>query len=631
MLIPVIMNLLSKFPPFLFLVIICFHFPLITTAEDTDLQYKYFIDLTSIENDQLLVELEVPQMNEEEVIFQLPKIVPGTYSIYDFGRFISNFRAFDQHGDELEVEQMDINSWKIKEAQSLHKITYLSDDTFDAPSQDNYVFQPAGTSFEADEVYVLNTHTFLGYFKDLKDVKYQLEIKKPEGFYGSTSLVADTRNEGTDIFTAPSYIHLTDAPIMYNLPDTTTLSVGNTQVLISAYSASKTEYSMEIASHIEDVLNAHKEYMGGVLPVDKYAFIIYFGATGSPDGSIGALEHNQSSFYALHEKIPRGKIMDYMKDFAAHEFYHIVTPLTIHSEQIRNFDYNDPQMSQHLWLYEGVTEYNASYPQLKYGLMDLSEYFDEIIKKITYTEKVYNDTLAFTELSKNVLDKYEKQYGNVYQKGALIGLNLDILLRHYSDGEYGLQDLMNDLMNKYGRDRPFEDDNLFSVITEFTYPEIGEFLQTHVAGTKPLPMKETFDKVGINYEKNAVVKDISLGGFKIGLNPQTRQLYVVDTQNLDEFGKSLGYLRGDTLYAINGQEVDIENLGSIVEDYKRNTKPGDKVVVSVLRQGKKDKTEIVKLKARAIEVDRVVPYQITLDENPSPRQLQIRNSWLNNS
>jgi predicted metalloprotease with PDZ domain len=49
-----------------------------------------------------------------------------------------------------------------------------------------------------------------------------------------------------------------------------------------------------------------------------------------------------------------------MMDVVSHEFFHIVTPLSIHSKEIQDFDYNDPKMSEHLWMYEGVTEYFAN-------------------------------------------------------------------------------------------------------------------------------------------------------------------------------------------------------------------------------------------------------------------------------
>jgi predicted metalloprotease with PDZ domain len=49
-----------------------------------------------------------------------------------------------------------------------------------------------------------------------------------------------------------------------------------------------------------------------------------------------------------------------MMDVVSHDFFHIVTPLSIHSKEIQDFDYNDPKMSEHLWMYEGVTEYFAN-------------------------------------------------------------------------------------------------------------------------------------------------------------------------------------------------------------------------------------------------------------------------------
>jgi predicted metalloprotease with PDZ domain len=41
--------------------------------------------------------------------------------------------------------------------------------------------------------------------------------------------------------------------------------------------------------------------------------------------------------------------------------------LSIHSKEIQDFDYNDPKMSEHLWMYEGVTEYFANLFQINQG------------------------------------------------------------------------------------------------------------------------------------------------------------------------------------------------------------------------------------------------------------------------
>ena len=77
----------------------------------------------------------------------------------------------------------------------------------------------------------------------------------------------------------------------------------------------------------------------------------------------GALEHGNSSFYVLPD-FGDSTFTSMIKRVALHEFMHIFTPLNLHSEQIGNFDYVEPKMSKHLWLYEGVTEYFANLFQI---------------------------------------------------------------------------------------------------------------------------------------------------------------------------------------------------------------------------------------------------------------------------
>lgn len=194
-----------------------------------------------------------------------------------------------------------------------------------------------------------------------------------------------------DTYTIPNYFDLQDAPMMYCVPDTTSLSVGGAQILISVYSPNKTVSSKFIAENIHEILIAQQKYLGGTLPIKKYAYLIYLTPNAGGSGSNGALEHSYSSMYFLPEM--DGKLLaQTMKDVSAHEFFHIVTPLNIHAEQIGNFDYTEPKMSKHLWLYEGVTEYAAGLVQVKYGSMSLEEYLKVIDDKIN-TTKYYNDSL----------------------------------------------------------------------------------------------------------------------------------------------------------------------------------------------------------------------------------------------
>ena len=101
-------------------------------------------------------------------------------------------------------------------------------------------------------------------------------------------------------------------------------------------------------------------------------------------------------------------------------------------------------------------------------------------------------------MSENILDKpYANNYLNVYQKGALIGMCIDILLREESNGTRGILSLMKELSLKYGGNKPFEDDKLLEEITNMTYPSIKEFFNTYVIGTTPIDYNTFFEKVGL--------------------------------------------------------------------------------------------------------------------------------------
>ncbi|MEQ9009494.1 MAG: hypothetical protein RLP12_16555, partial [Ekhidna sp.] len=125
--------------------------------------YQISIDLRKAENDRLPVEILVPAINQDTVEYHMPKVVPGTYSISDFGRFVKDFKAMDEDGNLLEVANISTNRWAIKNATKLDKITYWIEDSFDdfEGYGSNRLFEPGGMSIEADKgVFVMNTFGF---------------------------------------------------------------------------------------------------------------------------------------------------------------------------------------------------------------------------------------------------------------------------------------------------------------------------------------------------------------------------------------------------------------------------------------------------------------------------------------
>ncbi|MCY4419020.1 MAG: peptidase M61 [Cytophagales bacterium] len=612
--------------------------------------YRAELNLNEVQDDQLRVRLYPPPLLEEEVEFHMPRIVPGTYSVYDFGRFLNNFEALDSLGQKLPSIKLDSNRWQIKNASRLHQITYWVEDTYDS-SKDNVVFEPAGTSIEEDKVFVINPHGFFGYLKGSKHLPYEISFQRPENFYGSTSLRRikhkdENASSSEDIFRADNYIDLVDNPILYCKPDTASIWLGDTKVLSSVYSPNDRIDARFIAEHIKEVLKAQESYLGGVLPVDRYAFLIYLMDKTPLSGALGALEHAYSSFYSLPEQMNDPiSLAQLVKDVAAHEFFHILTPLTIHSEEIGNFDFIQPEMSKHLWLYEGVTEYFATHVQLQHNLMDKDLFVSKILDKIRNMHYTYNDSVSFTDLSKGCLDVHKEEYGNVYEKGALIGLCLDVELLRLSNGRMNLMDLMLKLSKIYGKDRPFKDDELFDQISKITYPEIKDFLLTHVENNTPLPLERIFKQIGIRYTppKNkelwSLGKEIPVqaGAFaEIRKNTDDDKgeevyawlpIHQQRAMTKKEFNETI-----ILLHKINGYKVSEASPETLIDLWDKTKKPGDKVLcrLSLIRKKEGAKGYSRKTRWKRLRLHRIEGTQepsLSFLKEPDPSQKDLYELW----
>lgn len=608
--------------------------------------YQYTVDLTKVVDDKVYVELSTPSITSAEITFFFPKIVPGTYAIADYGRFVSDLQATDKKGNKLVVEKLNDNAWKIKNATKLQKISYWVEDSYDTKLTGESIFQPAGTNIEENKNYVINTSGFFGYLEGKKALPFTFNVIRQKDFYGSTGLIAQKTNEPiskvstekgaaaaekrADTFITENYDRLVDSPLMYSKADTAIIKVGNTEVLIGSYSPNGKISAKEIANSVREVLKAQKEYLGGTLPVDKYAFIFYF--TDQPVTSYGALEHSYSSFYYMPETTI-DEMGQQLRDFVAHEFFHIVTPLTIHSEEIHNFDFNDPKMSKHLWLYEGVTEYFAGNVQVKYGMITPDQYL-AILRQKMVTASQFIDDVPFTDISKLALDKYKDQYFNVYQKGALIGMCLDINLRKLSGGKYGMQNLAADLGKKFGKTKAFQDDQLFDEITQLTYPEIGEFLKRYVGGAETLPLQEVLGVVGVNFLPELSNMEFSLGLENNALTviPVNNKpmLAIANSEAVNDQGKALGFVNGDVLTKINGETMpDLgPDLGAFINKHQTGLAEGNTLSFGVLRKNDAGEQQEVELKATVKKVERKKRFVLSFNETATPEQLAVRQAWL---
>ena len=286
-------------------------------------------------------------------------------------------------------------------------------------------------------------------------------------------------------------------------------------------------------------------------------------------------------------------------------------------------------MSEHLWLYEGVTEYNSMIAQARGGILSLVEFIDLVAEKMEMAHQ-FNEDLPFTQTSKYALSFFGNQYHNVYMKGALIGMATDLKLRQLSDGEYGLINLLQDLWQTYGQDTFFVDDELFGIIAKTSgYPEMEEFFARHVAGAQPLPFEELLETVGISYKAEVTTESISTAGLKMLAAKDKDGMVIMSFDANNAFARQLGIQRYDILTNWNGVAVTRENGKEVVKNWAANASAGDEVEVEVYREIRDGKFKKIKLKSTAITEKEVEKDLFTINENLTDKQRSLRHLWIN--
>lgn len=490
---------------------------------------KYQIDLRDHKENQVAVHLTLPTTfaQQSSINFEFPKTIPGTYAAYDYGRFVKNFQAFDSNGNELKVKKKKPNSFIVME-QGLSNITYTYHSTWEKLTSP-YIFPPAGCSFMPEDYAVINGGMF-AYPEGNVDKPYEISLLLPDGMEAYSG-AQEIKSGPQTLLKLKDYHQVIDHPILVTSQPAAYVQVANTKVTVASHTPFDSS-SYKISVVMEDVMKAIEKFVGQT-PVNEYDYLIYFtdsykarrimdkmvedgkngpirtirviAAIGAKVllGGAGALEHGTSSMYYLPGLLEDGH-ENALPDIAIHEFMHIYAPLTVHSNYIGNFDYKDPRMSKHLWLYEGVTEYFAELIQLQGSLVSLPVSLNENFRRKISAGEKWPKKMSFTEMSEKVFEKpFKKQYTQVYTRGAILAMLLDFEIMNLTNGQKTLKDVIFKLSETYGASKSIPEDSLIDIFVGEVHPELIHFFEDYIIGTKEWDIEGGYAKVGIRYQRTA--------------------------------------------------------------------------------------------------------------------------------
>ena len=577
-------------------------------------QVSFVVDVSHPLDDLFHVTVQTSNLSSENGIYNLAATAPGTYSILDFGRFVHSFAAFDAQGNEIPVEHISTNKWKITNPQQLALLKYDIEDSFDATVDRDQVAPMCGSGIDTNYA-AFNTFSILGYFEGMQGDPVRMKVVYRPDWTIETAM--DKDQDG--YYVANTFDRLADSPVLIGKLTVAETKVNDMKVGVYVYAVDTALTAQKILTLANDVLQSGGAFAGySPVPYYKFLFVLLDGPTFQRYGlrSAGALEHSYSSIYVLPMSL-RG--LPQLRSTMAHEFMHILTPLNLHSEIIQSFNFATPTPSQHIWLYEGVTEWESDIMQLRYGLMTTQEFLDQLTAKLNVNDRFDKD-MSLTQMAKTVYtDKGNAQFGNVYNRGAATAAMLDIRLLELSHGKRGLREVFLKLLKEYGKSRPFPEKDFFSVLTKETYPEIGDFIRDYIEGTKPLPVAEYMAKLGFKYipEKPAEGNQPIIG---IGLNVNADRKIVVNS--VDDAIGEYGWKEGDIVEKLFGEELTLQNAQQMFAKIA-GMKVGDEYEAQVQRDGKE-----VTIKGKFIQ--RTVKHAFEDMKTLTPEQQFLRSQWMKN-
>ncbi|MFO7446527.1 MAG: hypothetical protein R6W90_09180 [Ignavibacteriaceae bacterium] len=577
-------------------------FLLLICISSINSQQKFHINLNDRADDLFKVTLYPDELSEENNIYHFAATAPGMYQIIDAGRFVRSFKAFNETGTEIKTEQKSTNQWSLSDPQKIYKIEYTIAESWDTPVTENFIYRMGGTSMEADHV-VINGPLVFGYFEGKQADPIYVKLDYPSDWEVGTALTKNDKN----YYEAESYDHIVDSPFMLGELSTASVIIDDSEIDIYTYSVTGVVKSDNILESARDIFHALDEFVDGI-PVERYVLLFHF-----EDQSVGAWEHSYSSFYVYQETPLVGEVETSIRDVIAHEIFHVITPLNIHSEIIEQFNFVNPVLSKHLWFYEGVTEWASHIMQLRSQLVPLDQHLNTLRLKLLIDDGL-DKSISLVDLALKSFE-LQTQFQIVYQRGSVAMELLDLKILELSKGKRGLREVINELSEDYGPDESFDEENFFNEFVDRTYPEIKEFLNNFIAGTKPLPVKEYFDYIGINYYESQGYDSskVSLG---MGFGMEGERIVITKVP------ENSNAKPGDIMLKVNGEELTLATAQQIFTQLSQ-MKVSDKIIFNVERDGSETEYE---LQLKPLELRHI------FETNPSatPEQLALREAWMKN-
>jgi predicted metalloprotease with PDZ domain len=550
------------------------------------------------------VQMRVDDVAGDSIEVKLPVWTPGYYLIMDYARNVLNFRAADTAGRALGWEKTAKNSWRVKAGKAPVVVDY-----------DVYAYSPsvADSYLDDDRAFICPTGVFMHVAGRLQQPV--TVIVKPYAGWRSVTTGLDPVAGAPGTFIASDVDVLYDSPILVGNQETVAFEVrGIPHVLAGKLDGlDRQAFVADLGRMIESAAT-----LMGDIPYSRYAFMII-----GPGG--GGLEHLNSTALTFGggAMTTRAAYVRWLT-FVTHEYFHHYNVKRIRPIALGPFDYDRENYTNMLWVSEGFTVYYEDLVLNRAGLLDRKEVLQRAGETIARFENAPGHAFqSATESSYDTWIKFFTRTPNLatttisyYDKGAALGLLLDLAIRHESGNQRSLDDVMRTLYRQFYKEkkRGFTDEEFRQVCERTAGAPLADLFE-YASTVKDVDYAKYLAYAGLQIDvSSSPVKGAAWGA---ALQDQEGTT-TVSSVEWDSPAAQAGLSVRDELLAFDGARVTARTLA----DSLASRKPGDRVKVLLSRAGKVKELEVT-LAAPAGRT-----FAITPAANATAAQKAILDGWL---
>lgn len=571
----------------------------------------------------LEVVLSVDDVHEAADVV-MPAWTPGSYLMREYPRNVVDFVAIDGARRPLPFIRTDKNTWRVQPPAdgTLHARLIVNADELTVRT----------SHVDATHASIVGASVF-PFVAGREREPLVLGIDPPAGWRVTTPLA---EGETPNTFVAADYDELVDSPLEIGTHQQVEWEIDGRRHRWAVWGRGNHDLQRLVADTTRIVLAERALF--GSLPYPDYTFFLNLGPGGG-----GGLEHRNACSLMADRWSFRGPAYEGFLALTAHELFHAWNGKRLRPRALAQLSYTREAYTRDLWVVEGLTTYYTDLVLRRAGLISRPRFLERLGESITrYLQQPGRLVQPLADASFDTWIKFYRPDANTpnatisyYQKGALVGLLLDLKLRAATGNGRSLDDVMRALWERWGESGDgYPEGAVEEVASEVAGIDLNPWFDRWVRGTAELELGEHLAGAGLALRLAG--EPAAAGPARTGPagDPSAERLRTEVRTGLQfkpEGGRLVvahvlaglpawraGVNAGDELVALDGMRVGPESLAARLQDRPAGTR----ATLTVFRR---DELVTLQMEVEAGPPPRV---QVVPVDEPSAEQRAVLEHWL---